>query len=45
MQTLQLIGCWGDDSTLIFLLDNSENYAFIGVKWSFFEVLPPGIES
>ena len=29
----------------IFSLDNSENYAFIGIKWSFFDVLPTDIES
>ena len=29
----------------IFSLDNSENYVFIDLKWSFFEVLPFDIES
>ena len=40
MQTLRHSGCWGNNSTHIFLLSNNENYAFIGIKWSFFDVFP-----
>ena len=36
MQSLRLNGCWGDSSTPIILLDNNENYAFIGIKGSYF---------
>ena len=45
MQALRHSGCWSDNSTPIFLLNNNENYAFIGIKWSFFDVLLPDIES
>ena len=34
-------GCWGDNSIAIFLLDHDENYAFIGMKWIFFDVFSP----
>ena len=34
---MQALGhIWGDNSTLIFLLENDENYAFISIKWIFF---------
>ena len=45
MQALRHSGCCGDNITPIVLLDNNENYAFTGVKWSFFDILPPDIES
>ena len=43
MQVLRHSGCWGGNSTPIYLLDNNENYAFIGIKWRFFDFLPPDI--
>ena len=45
MQALWHSGCRGDNSTPIVLLDNNKNYAFTGIKSSFFDVLPPDIES
>ena len=49
MQTLRHSGCWGDNSTLpphYFLLDNNENYAFIGIASTpFFDILSPDFES
>ena len=44
MQSLLQSGCLGENNS-IFLQDNNENYAFVGIKWSFFDVLPLDIES
>ena len=45
MQAPRHSGCWDDNSTSIFMLDNNENYAFIYIKWTFFDVLLTDIES
>ena len=45
MQALRHSSCWSDKSATTFLLGNNEQYAFIGIKLSFFDVLLPDIES
>ena len=44
MQALRHSECCGDNITPIVLLDNNENYAFTGVKWSFFDILSPTLK-